>query len=183
MKRREKMDLKQRLDELSRKRITQEEAFSFFDKLEPVALSMMQGLWKGKELLAGHPMEGVLDACKWYGKRFDNVENVYPLVFKTGNHKLYFGNPRLMPLNVPFEKIHKGIISILFSIIHSFISTKKSKARLRMVEYRGKVSASMLYDQLAIIDIFRKVDDNTVMGVMDFKESSSSESYFFVLYK
>jgi len=161
--------------------MTQEVAFSFFDELEPVELAMMQGLWKGKELRAGHPMEGLLGACRWYGKKFNNAETVYPLVFETGAHKLYCGNPGLLPLNAPYEKIPKNIISILFSIVHPFISTKKSKARLRMVEYRGKVSASMLYDQLAIIDVFRKVDDNTVMGVMDYKESPSSKSYFFVL--
>lgn len=175
------MDFKQKLKQALAKVMTQEDAFSFFDELETVELSMMQGLWKGKELRAGHPMEGLLGACKWYGKKFNNAESVHPLVFETGTHKLYFGNPRLLPLNAHYEKIPKSIISIFFSIVHSLISTKKSKARLRMVKYRGKVSASMLYDQLAIIDIFRKIDENTVIGVMDFKQSLSSKSYFFVL--
>ena len=175
------MNSKQKSEELLAKGMTQEAAFSFFDELEPVELSMMQGLWKGKELRAGHPMEGLLEACKWYGKKFNNEENVHPLVFETGTHKLYYGNPGLLPLNAPYAKIPKSVISMLFSIVHPFIITKKSKARLRMIEYRGKLSASMLYDQLAIIDVFRKVDDNTVMGVMDFKESQSSKSYFFVL--
>lgn len=180
-RKRNKMNFKRELEELLVKGMTQEEAFGLFDKLEPVQLSMMQGLWKGKEILTGHPMEGVLYACRWYGKRFVNEENVYPLVFEKGTHKLYYGNPGLLPLKVPYEKIPKKVVSVLFSIIHPLISTKKSKARLRMVKYRGKVSASMLYDQLAIIDIFRKVDDNTVMGVMDFKDDPGNKSYFFIL--
>ncbi|MHC1685052.1 MAG: DUF4334 domain-containing protein [Clostridiaceae bacterium] len=175
------MDFKQELEWLLKNTTTQEEAFNFFDKLETVEISMLQGLWKGKELRTGHPMDGLLNACRWYGKRFDNKENVHPLVFETGTHKLYFGNPGLLPLKLPYEKIPRSIISILFSLINPLIRTKKSKARLRLVEYRGKVSASMLYDQLAIIDVFRKVDDNTVIGVMDFKDSTSSKNYFFVL--
>ena len=51
----------------------------------------------------------------------------------------------------------------------TLLSTTKSRARLRMTEYRGKVSATMIYDQLPINDVFRKLDDNTVIGVMDNK--------------
>ena len=38
-----------------------------------------------------------------------------------------------------------------------------------MTEYRGVVSATMIYDSLPIIDIFRKVDDDTVLGAMDLR--------------
>ena len=172
-----------RLEKMLHNRTSQEEAFAYYDQLESVELAMMQGLWKGKELHTGHPMEGLLGICRWYGKKFDDKENIYPLVFETDKHKLYYANPRMMSLNVPFEKIPKSIISGLFKIVYPFIGTKKSKARLRMIEYRGKVSASMVYDQLPIIDIFRKVDDNTVIGIMDMKHSSTNKSYFFILNK
>jgi hypothetical protein len=42
-------------------------------------------------------------------------------------------------------------------------------ARLRMVEYRGVVSGAMVYDRQPIIDHFRRVDDDTLLGVMDSK--------------
>ena len=171
------------LEKILLNNISQEEAFSFFDGLKPIEVSMMKGMWRGKELHTGHPMEGLLSVCKWSGKKFVDVENVFPLVFEKGNHKLYYGNPGVMPLNAPYEKIPKIIISILFKIVYPFIKTKKSKARLRMVEFRGKSSASMLYDQVGIIDIFRKVDASTVMGIMDFKQNPSGKSYFFALYK
>ncbi len=54
-----------------------------------------------------------------------------------------------------------------------------SKARVRMMEYRNKVSATMIYDYLPINDVFRKVDDNTVLGLMDFKRIS--QPFFFLL--
>ena len=39
------------------------------------------------------------------------------------------------------------------------------------MDYRGKASASMIYDQKPIIDIFRKIDEDTMLGVMDIKIS------------
>ncbi|CAJ1586868.1 DUF4334 domain-containing protein [[Mycobacterium] wendilense] len=41
--------------------------------------------------------------------------------------------------------------------------------RLRMVEYRGVLSATMIYDALPINDHFRLIDDDTVLGVMDMR--------------
>ena len=48
-----------------------------------------------------------------------------------------------------------------------------------MTEYRGKISATMIYDQLPIHDFFRKLDDNTVMGIMDLKDMKGP--FFFKL--
>ena len=42
-------------------------------------------------------------------------------------------------------------------------------ASLRMVEYRGVVTATMVYDKHPIFDAFRRVDADTVMGAMDRK--------------
>lgn len=41
----------------------------------------------------------------------------------------------------------------------------------------------MIYDQLPIIDVFRKVDDQAVMGVMDIKGAPAEGHFFFVLYR
>lgn len=49
------------------------------------------------------------------------------------------------------------------------------------MDYRGKASASMIYDQKPIIDIFRKIDEDTMLGVMDIKNFPSEKSYFFYL--
>ena len=42
-------------------------------------------------------------------------------------------------------------------------------ARLRAVEYRGVVTATMIYDRHPVIDHFRRVADGVVLGVMDSK--------------
>ena len=47
-----------------------------------------------------------------------------------------------------------------------------------MTTYRGKSSATMIYDQLPINDVFRKIDQDAVFGVMDLK---GMKSPFFVI--
>ncbi|WP_329141769.1 DUF4334 domain-containing protein [Streptomyces sp. NBC_01456] len=44
-------------------------------------------------------------------------------------------------------------------------------ATLREVIYRGKQSTAMVYDQLPIIDHFRRLTDNVLLCVMDKKET------------
>jgi hypothetical protein len=48
-----------------------------------------------------------------------------------------------------------------------------------MTTYRGAPSATMIYDQLPIHDVFRKIDENTVFGVMDLKRMK--RPFFFIL--
>ena len=48
-----------------------------------------------------------------------------------------------------------------------------------MMEYRGKVTATMVYDYLPINDSFRKIDENTVLGIMDYK--IYPQPFFFIL--
>ncbi|KAJ5594656.1 uncharacterized protein N7459_000864 [Penicillium hispanicum] len=55
-------------------------------------------------------------------------------------------------------------------------------ARLRQIEWRGKLSTAMVYDDFPIIDYFRYVNDNLLAGAMDAKTSSAG-TYFFYLYK
>jgi hypothetical protein len=52
------------------------------------------------------------------------------------------------------------------------------KATLRMVEFRGTSTATMIYDKHPIFDHFRRVTDDLVMGVMDRK---GDEPLFFYL--
>jgi hypothetical protein len=42
-------------------------------------------------------------------------------------------------------------------------------AQLREVNFRGKVSASLIYDSQPIMDYFRKVTQNVVLGLGDIK--------------
>ena len=66
-----------------------------------------------------------------------------------------------------------------FQALMPFLTTSRSRARLRMTTYRGTSSATMIYDQLPINDVFRKIDQDAVFGVMDLKGMQSP--FFFIL--
>lgn len=165
---------------LNDSQLTQQKAFAFYDTLDAVSEDFMYGKWRGKELSTGHPMDGLLKATKWYGKCFTDAETVHPLMFQKRNGEHYYINPGWLPMHASLDKIPRSMVHVVFPFVSIFMRTKTSKARLRMLEYRGKISAAMIYDQHAICDIFRKVDADTVVGVMDLK-GLPGQGYFFVL--
>ncbi|SHI30444.1 GXWXG protein [Mesonia phycicola] len=151
-----------------------------YDQLESVNLDFMTGRWKGEEIKTGHSLDGMLVPSGWYGKVFISPEEVHPLVFYTKNKtQLYSVNPKYLPMdiNVPKNKV----LGVLMALSKPFVQTKKSSARLRMIEYRGKYTATMAYDAKPINDHFVKIDENTVLGLMDKKGNSKNFPYAFVL--
>lgn len=161
-------------------KLTTEDALKLFDELEAVNCDFMLGQWKGREVITGHPMDGILKLVGWHGKSFIDADTVHPLLMYRNNSQLFSINPGLMPLGLmkyrlPKLKVYKPTLQFL----RLLIQTRKGKARLRMLEHRGKVSAAMCYDQLPVNDCFRKIDDNSVLGVMD--QKGSQTPYFFIL--
>lgn len=149
-----------------------------FDELEPVSLEFMLGRWKGFEIATGHRMDGLLVATGWYGKFFKSPEEVHPLLFYTLNHKsLYAVNPKLIPLGIPFPK--SKLLAYCMTLLRPILQTRRSAARIRLIAYRGKVTGTMAYDKKAIFDHFVRIDDNTMLGIMDLK--GVPEPYCFVL--
>jgi hypothetical protein len=160
---------------------TTETALQLFDALEPVSLDFMIGRWQGSGIDTNHPMDGLLEASNWYGKEFIDSENVHPLLFLDSQGKVFkvAPNPTAMNWVLKLPILKNDSLKPLLMLTNSLLKTEKSQARLRMMEHRGKVSATMVYDYLPINDSFRKVDENTVFGIMDFKKSS--QPFFFVL--
>lgn len=117
-----------------------DELFALFDNLPVMPVEEMIGKWQGGDFKSGHWGVGALQEMNWFGKWFKSPLDVYPLVCRNEEGKL-FSN-----------------------------TIMKGEASLWNIEFRGKVSATMVYDGVPIFDHFRKVDDNTVMGVMNGKE-------------
>lgn len=167
--------------ELGTGRESAEAAFAFYDSLEPVDCDFMLGRWRGDGFATGHALDGVLERFGWYGKEFVDADTVHPLLFSTAGGGIRRLNPALMPLTLGlrFPQLNNNASAASFRVIQPLLATKASKARLRMTEYRGKVSATMCYDQRPIHDVFRRVDDDTVLGAMDMK--GMAETLFFLL--
>ncbi|WP_413467606.1 DUF4334 domain-containing protein [Mycobacterium sp. RTGN3] len=153
---------------------------NLFDRLPTVSVDgITTGRWRGEELLTGHPLDNLLTAGGWYGKQFDGPEFVHPLLFKGPLGKIFAVDPRKAPMQasdrVPAKAVKFG------RYLLPALATRKPRARLRNLEYRGKTSAAMIYDDLPIIDIFRRVADDTLLGVMD--NRAAPLPYFFILHR
>lgn len=135
--------------------ISTEAALAVFDSLATIGVEDMLGAWTGSGFPTHHPLDGVLEAYHWHGKRFDSSEQVHPLVFENRRGDTVCVNPL------------------------GLLATQRSGARLRLPEYRGKISATMIYDHLPIHDVFRRVDERTVIGLMDLK--GMDQPFFFLL--
>ena len=123
-------------------------------------------------------MEGLLEPSGWYGKLFIDTENVHPLLMNTLNKKgLYAINPFLIPLGRRLPKTK--LLRLAMALLKPILKTNNSKARMRMIKYRGKITGTMVYDQKGIMDHFAKIDENTMLGVMEMK--GAKNPYFFVL--
>lgn len=158
-----------------------DEVLALYDGLPAVTPDDMLGEWQGSEIATGHLYDGLLGPSGWWGKRFRSVDEVDPLIFERRG-KRFAGNPGLMPLALieRFPRLAKsGPSAALFRLASPLLRTKRPRARLRTVTYRGIASAAMIYDQHPICDCFRAVDVDTLLGAMDIR--GFADPYFFVL--
>lgn len=110
--------------------------------LPPTGIDDMIGEWAGGEFVTGHSMNGLLEKAGWFGKTFNSADDVKPLICLDAD-----GNK--------FSNIPMG----------------KGEASLWLEEFRGVVTATMVYDGQPVHDHFKKIDDNAVMGIMNGKQA------------
>jgi hypothetical protein len=170
-------------DQDNQLKLTQQQTHELFDSLKAVSTDELRGLWRGQEVFTGHPLEGLLSTCGWYGKRFDDDEHVFPMVFARGNGTTFCANPARMPLSVWLNSLPGPLVRLLFRCAYPWVATRTSGARLCPIEFHGVVSACMVYDRRAVIDVFRRIDDDTLLGIMNLKGDSSGKTFFFQLHR
>lgn len=120
--------------------------------LPTVRSAEIVGTWKGDEFHTGHKMNGMLKAARWYGKVFTSVDDVDPIVCYDDDGNLFSNNELSL-----------------------------GGASLWDVEFRGEVTATMVYDGQPILDHFKRVDENTLMGIMNGKRQRISGNYLYFL--
>jgi hypothetical protein len=158
------------------------EALDRFDALEGVRSEVMIGRWRGISLATGHPLDGLLEELGWYGKAFESLDRVHPLLFRSASGQLIALDPALMPSALALRApsiARSGMLRFAFSSIEPFLRTRRSAAVLRMIEFRGRDSAAMVYDRKPIVDYFRRIDDGRVLGLMQIQ--NWHQPFFFLL--
>ena len=160
------------------------DALAFFDALPPLRVPELFGTWRGRGIPTGHPLDGLLERFGWYGKRFDGADLAHPLLFDGPGGEVVAVNPALVPLPVVLgwpALLRNRAAAAAFRLALPLLRTGRPRARLRMTEYRGVVSATLCYDALPIHDVFRRVDGDTVLGVMDLR--GMERPFVFVLFR
>lgn len=164
-----------RLAALQEAGTTAAEALAFYDSLGPAGVDDLLGEWRGSGLRTGHPFDGLLERLGWYGKRFDGPEDAHPLLFDDGRGRVAAVDPAWFPVSLvarrpPLLRLahHRAAVRLLRAGL-PLLRTRRPRARLRMTEHRGVVTATLVYDALPVHDAFRSVDDRTVLGLMDMR--------------
>lgn len=130
--------------------IADSELDEFWAELAPATIEEMLGEWKGGEFQTGHKMNGQLEKAGWYGKTFKSVRDVQPLVCRDAD-----GNK--------FSNVELG----------------KGEASLWLEDFRGEVTATMVYDGQPVHDHFKKIDADAVMGIMNGKGVRDNGKYYY----
>ena len=158
------------------------EAIAFFTQLQPISPPELIGLWKGSTIATGHPLDGALESLGWYGKRFHADRRADALVFSTGSRRLVPLDPARIPLGLALQfsgLAKRQWFRNLFSYALKALWARGSVASVGMASFEGIESAAMTYDAQPIVDHFRRVDDDRLMGVMEIKEDP--RHYVFLL--
>lgn len=156
-------------------------AVAAFDGLAAVGPDALLGDWTGSGLPTGHPLDGLLERYGWAGKRFRGSDAVDPLMFGTSGRVRPL-NPGVLPAGLLVRwpgVLRSRALSVAGRAVLPLLATRQPGARLRELRHRGCVSAAMIYDALPIIDHFRAVGPDTLVGWMDLKGMSAP--FFFRL--
>jgi Domain of unknown function (DUF4334)/GXWXG protein len=130
--------------------ISDAELDEFWATLQPATIEEMIGEWRGGEFVTGHRMNGQLEKARWFGKTFRSAGDVQPLVCVDAD-----GNK--------FSNVEMG----------------KGEASLWLEDFRGEVTATMVYDGQPVHDHFKKIDDDALMGIMNGKHVLDDGRYFY----
>ncbi|MFN9870463.1 MAG: DUF4334 domain-containing protein [Cyanobacteriota bacterium] len=157
-------------------------ALALFDRLPAVEPAQMLGCWRGESFASGHPLDGILETYHWYGKAFHSEQDVDPLLFQTSGGKV-LPLRALMPDPSLLERFPwlraKAVGDGFQRWLLPLLSTRQPQARLRRVDHRGISTAAMIYDNLPIVDVFRRIDEQTLLGLMDAR--GIPQPFFFLL--
>ncbi|WAJ42715.1 GXWXG domain-containing protein [Mycobacterium sp. Aquia_216] len=165
-------------------RLSAADALAHFDELPSIDETEMRGRWQGWEVSTGHPLDGVLAKVAWYGKQFDAADRVHPVLVRDSRGRVFPMNPRLVRLWMltsppPTPSVLQHVAPQLMSLLSPVVSTATYGAQLQTIEYRGVRTAAMRYLDKPVTDVFRKLDDHTVLGLMDYP--GMPYPYYFLL--
>jgi hypothetical protein len=116
------------------------DALACFDTLAGLEPEFMIGRWRGAGLPTAHPLDGVLEALGWYGKAFESVDRVHPLLFRIRSGAVIPLDPTFMPVRVALRwptLAKSAPVRAAFAAGRPLLRAHHSAARLRAENFRG----------------------------------------------
>ncbi|MBB4276342.1 hypothetical protein GGE12_004139 [Rhizobium mongolense] len=162
----------------------QQEMVSWLRSLAPVQPKNMIGLWKGVGLPSGHPLDGVLENLYWFGKRFHADMRADALLFQRWPGRLVAIDPCYIPIGLAIKAAPLGRTAVarkLFLHLHQTLRAKGTTASITLQTLEQVESAAMIYDKQPIVDHFRLVSHDELVGMMCVHDDPCR--YFFRLRK
>ena len=104
--------------------------FKEFELLPPLEPREIVGLWRGRGIPTGHPLDGVLENLGWFGKRFNADMRADALLFWSGKRRLIALDPGIVPLRLAL-RFHKVGRTRIARNLFSHLSTRTSRERSR----------------------------------------------------
>ena len=129
---------------------------AFWTDLSTVSVEEILGAWRGGDFATGHLAGKALRRLRWHGKTFESALDAVPMVCRDEAGELYANA----------EAAGGGAAS------------------LWDIGFRGEVTATMVYDKLPVLDHFKAVDEDTLVGVMNGKLEQAfgvADLYYFWL--
>jgi GXWXG protein/Domain of unknown function (DUF4334) len=148
------------------------DVLAFFDRLPPTDPAGLVGRWRGTELPTGSRLDGLLALHGWYGKEFVDAETVHPLLFPGPDGVPRPVDPALAPLSLLLSwpgVARSRPARAAFAALRPLLRTDRPAARVRVVTHRGVATGALVYDRLPIIDVFRRVTADVLLGLMDLR--------------
>lgn len=135
------MDVSQKFEELKTSHFLHKDnaVLELFDGLEAVSCVDVLGKWKGGGFDTGHWLLQGLVDMNWFGKWFLSENDAKPLICRNNDGNLYSN------------------------------TSLNGEACLRMIDFRGKASATVVYDGVPMFGHLRRIDKGTLLGVVDGK--------------
>jgi hypothetical protein len=151
--------------------VTQADLAVVFDNLNPVTIDMLIGTWKVDPSYGETPGGKMLIESGWWGARFVDAETVDPLLYPEPDG------------NGVFAADLRSVLAVLSTgerdipAMRREVETSAPIGRLRMVEYRGVPTATLVYDQVPVLDYLRAIDSDTIVAAVEHRDRVNQPDY------
>ncbi|WP_210529555.1 GXWXG domain-containing protein [Rubellimicrobium arenae] len=162
--------------------ISPREALDRFVDLPGADPAGLTGVWLGRTLPTGHPLDGLLDGLGWHGKEILADGRVHPLLFRHPSGQVEALEPAWMPAGLALRwpaLAHSPVARMAFRALSPLLRARGPAARVEPREFQGRDGVAVVYLRQPIVDHLRQIDAARLIGLME--RRGMARPFFFLL--